>query len=104
MENHGLSKIIGMGDIFIITNLDYKMILKDIRHILDLRLNLISTRKLDDEGYVTHLGDGKWKWKKGSLVIAKGKKCCSLYRIEVQISKYEINSISQESLSNLWHQ
>ena len=58
MENHEVSKIIGMGDIYIITNLGYHMVLKDVRQLLNLRLNLISIGKLDNEGYVTHLGDG----------------------------------------------
>lgn len=104
MESHGVSKIIGMGDICIITNLGYKMVLKDVRHVPNLRLNLISIGKLDDEGYVTHHGDGQWNLKNDSLIMAKGKKYYSLYRIEVQISKDEIKSISQESLSDLWHQ
>lgn len=40
MGNDGVSKIIRMGDIFFTKNLniDYKMILMDVRHVLDLKL------------------------------------------------------------------
>jgi len=58
MGNHVVSKIIGMYDIYITTNLCCKLILKDVKHIVDLRLNLISTGMCDDERYVTHLHNG----------------------------------------------
>ncbi|KAF7129215.1 hypothetical protein RHSIM_Rhsim10G0143100 [Rhododendron simsii] len=40
---------------------------EDVRHVRDIRLNLISTGKLDDEGYNNHFGNGKWKLTKDSL-------------------------------------
>ncbi|URD72826.1 Retrotransposon protein [Musa troglodytarum] len=51
MGNHGTADIIGMGDIHIKTNLGCKLVLKDVRHVVDLRLNLISVGRLDDEDY-----------------------------------------------------
>ncbi|KAG5549867.1 hypothetical protein RHGRI_014986 [Rhododendron griersonianum] len=58
---------------------------EDVRHVPDIRLNLISTGKLDDEGYNNHFGNGKWKLTKGSLVVAKGDKTCSLYTMKGKI-------------------
>ena len=53
--------------------------LNDVRHILDLKRNLISTSTLDIEGYITTFGDYSWKTTKGSMVIAKGKMHGKLY-------------------------
>ncbi|URD81740.1 hypothetical protein MUK42_22233 [Musa troglodytarum] len=51
MGNHSTVDIISMGDIHIKTNLGCKLVLKDVRHVVDLRLNLISVGRLDDEDY-----------------------------------------------------
>ncbi|URD96234.1 Retrotransposon protein [Musa troglodytarum] len=55
MGNHDTADIIGMGDIHIKTNLGCKLVLKDMRHMVDLRLNLISVGRLDDEDYDSRL-------------------------------------------------
>ena len=54
-----MSKIVGMGDICLETNIGYSLVLKNVRYVLDIRVNLISTGKLDDEGYKNQFGDGK---------------------------------------------
>jgi len=38
------------------TGLECTLVLKDVRHVPDIRLNLISTGKLDDEGHINHFG------------------------------------------------
>ena len=48
MGNEDVSKIVGMGDIFLETNIGFKLLLRDVRHVPDIRLNLFSARKLDD--------------------------------------------------------
>lgn len=55
-----------MRDVFLETNTGCKLFLKDVRHVPDIRLNLMSAGKLDDEGYKNQFGDGKWKLSKGS--------------------------------------
>ena len=40
----------GIGDIFLETSTRNKLVLKDVRHVPDIRLNLISTCRLDDVG------------------------------------------------------
>jgi len=74
MENQVSSEIVGIGDITLITNTGCKLMLKDTRHVSDMCLNLISVGKLDDAGFVNHFGGGIWKFTKGSLIIARGKK------------------------------
>ena len=59
----------GIEDICFETNIGNKMELKDVRHVLDIHLNLISTGRLDDEGFTNSFGESKWKLTKGSLVV-----------------------------------
>ena len=55
MANSGASKIVGIGYIFLET-LASKLILKDVRHVLDICLYLIFASKLDDEGFINYFG------------------------------------------------
>ena len=55
MGNQVSSKIVGIGDITLITNTGCKLILKDVRLVPDMHLNLVSTEKLDDAGLVITL-------------------------------------------------
>ncbi|KAE8667529.1 hypothetical protein F3Y22_tig00112402pilonHSYRG00274 [Hibiscus syriacus] len=53
-------KIVGIRDIILTTSIRCKLILKDVRHVPAMRLNLISAGKLDDDaklckGEVNHL-------------------------------------------------
>ena len=101
MGNEDVSKIVGMGDIFLETNIGCKLLLRDVWHVPDIRLNLISAGKLDDEGYNNNFSDGKWKLSKGSLVVAKGKKTCSLYTMQAKISKGVMNTLENDSSTDL---
>ena len=74
MGNSGVSKIVGIGDIFLQISTGNKLVLKDVRHVPDICLNLISTGRLDDEVFTNSFGERKWKLTKGSLVVARGKK------------------------------
>ena len=59
MGNEGAFKIVGIGDICLETSICCKLLLKDVRHVPDIRLNLISTGKLDDDGYTNQFGEAK---------------------------------------------
>ena len=78
MGNSSHSKIVGMGDVCFETNMRCKMTLKDVRHVPDLRLNLMLGLILDKQGYENLFGKGKWKLTKSSLVVAKRKTCYTL--------------------------
>ncbi|VFQ74335.1 unnamed protein product [Cuscuta campestris] len=75
MGNDGRSHVVGIGVVVLETKTGMKLVLKNVRHAPDIRLNVISTSVLDDEGYVSTFGDGKCKLTKGSLIVARGKKC-----------------------------
>ena len=74
MGNQDMSRIVRIGNITLTTSTGCKLVLKDVRHVPAMRLNLISAGKLDDAGLMNYFGEGKWKLTKGSLVMARGKK------------------------------
>ena len=96
MGNSGVSKIVGIGDVFLETFIGNKLVLKDVRHVLDICLNLISTGRLDDEGFTYSFDESKWELTKGSLVVARGKKQNTLYVMEAKLHKGEINEALQD--------
>uniref|UniRef100_A0A2N9IN96 Integrase catalytic domain-containing protein n=1 Tax=Fagus sylvatica TaxID=28930 RepID=A0A2N9IN96_FAGSY len=103
MGNKSYADIVGIGDICVETNTGYTLKLKDVRHIPDMHLNLISVSVLDKEGYESHLGNGKWKLFKGSLVFARGKICCTLYKTQVKLCRDMVNAAQDDSTPDLWH-
>ena len=103
MGNNGVSMIVGIEDICLETSIRNKLVLKDVRHISDIRLNLISTCRLDDEGFTNSFGESKWKLTKGSLVVARGKKHNTLYVMESKLHKGEINVAQRDVSIELWH-
>ena len=103
MGNDGLSKVVGIGTICLETNTGSKLILKEVRHVPDIRLHLISTGRLDDDGYCNIFNEGQWKLTKGSLVVARGKKCSSLYLLQASISTNLVNAAESNNMSELWH-
>ncbi|KAM2529201.1 hypothetical protein PS1_027217 [Malus domestica] len=102
MGNESYSKILGIGDICLRTNLGCQLMLKDVRHIPDIRLNLISIGTLDRQGYYHHIGEGKLKLTKGLMVVARARLCCTLYRSNTKVLKGELNAVEDSSL-DLWH-
>ena len=83
----------GVGDVCIETNVGSTVILQDVRHVPDLRMNVFSTLVMDQVGYYNHLGNGRWKLTKGSLVVARGHACCGMYMTHVKTYKKKFNEI-----------
>ena len=54
-------------------------LLEKVRHIPDLRRNLIFVKRLDDEGHAILFVGGTWNVTKGVRVLAYGKKTGTLY-------------------------
>ena len=86
------------------TNVGYTITLKDVRHVPDLRLNLLSGIAFDKEGYDSHFGNGTWKLMKGSIIVARGHICGNLYKTHVKIGEDSLNIAEGEASQNLWHQ
>ncbi|CAL1397307.1 unnamed protein product [Linum trigynum] len=103
MGNGNLSKVIGKGEVCLETMNGTKLLLKDVRHVPEMHLNLISVDKLDEEGYCNTFHNGQWKLTRGSLVLAKGKKLSKLYVTEAKISSEIVNSAENGDTIELWH-
>ncbi|KAJ4718977.1 Retrovirus-related Pol polyprotein from transposon TNT 1-94 [Melia azedarach] len=103
MGNNGLAKAIGMGDVCLETNNGTMLLLKNVKHIPNIRLNLISAGKLDDEGFSSNFSSGQWKLSKGSMTVARGKKYSSLYFMQAKIADNSINTVKNEDTIELWH-
>jgi hypothetical protein len=58
MGNDGLAKIVGIGDVCLEMSNGMKLVLRDVKHIPDIRLNLISVGKLDDDRYCSTFHNG----------------------------------------------
>ena len=83
--NSSYLKIMGIGNVCTKTNVGSTMMLKDVRHIPDLRMNVFSTLTMDQVGYRNYFGNGRWKLTKGPLVVAKGHACWGMYKTHVKI-------------------
>ena len=87
MRNKAKCEIVDMRDVELETSIGCKLVLKYVKHVLEMHFSLISIRKLDDKGYHSHLGEGKWKLTKGSFVLAKRKKNNTLYKTKARLVK-----------------
>ena len=85
MGNDGVSKVISTGTVCLETDIGTKLVLKNVRHAPDVRLHLISTGRLDDDGYCGSFGDNQWKITKGSIIVTLPKKSCGLYWLEASV-------------------
>ena len=77
-----------------ITPTGCKLLLKDVRHVPEVRLNLISVGQLDDEGYMGSIRKGVMKFSKGSLIVAWAQKVNTLYLMNAQLCPEEVNVAS----------
>ena len=91
--NTSYSKIVGIGDVCIKTNVGFTVMLKNVRHVPDLCFNLISTPVMDRADYCNHLGNGRWKLAKGPMVVARGHICYGLYKTRVKACKKKFNAV-----------
>ena len=79
-----------------------KWLLKEVNHVLDLRKNLISTRQLGSERYLTTFTNRTWKVTKGALVVAKGEKVGTLHLCKDNVDS-SIDLASTEIDTTWWH-
>ena len=56
-------------------------------------MNVFSTLAMDRASYCNHLGNGRWKLTRGSLVIARGRACCGIYKTHVKACKKKFNAV-----------
>ncbi|KAK4439570.1 Retrovirus-related Pol polyprotein from transposon TNT 1-94 [Sesamum alatum] len=102
-DRRKMFSLLVLGDIILSSGVGCQLILKDVKHVPDMRLNLILVGKLDDDGLQSHYGNGKWKLTKGNLVVAQGIKEGSLYVMRGKLCKDETNVVVSCHNMQLWH-
>eukprot|EP00253_Pinus_taeda_P017110 PITA_17110 len=80
--------------------------LTSVRHVPDLKKNLISLGVLDLDGYKFTGKNGVLKVFKGALIVMKAEKVGNIYRLKgsTQVSKVAVASEKEEADTRLWHQ
>ncbi|PKI52799.1 hypothetical protein CRG98_026799 [Punica granatum] len=84
------------------TELGCRFLMKKVRHILEIRLNLISTGQFDDECYNNEFSSGRWKLSKDSLIVAQGQKTDILYKLRSKYNSGQVNVVEDYPVE-LWH-
>src|SRR4051812_34435005 len=108
MGNNTLGKIIGIGNAKVKMHDGIIRTFGSVRHVSDLKKNLISMGTLEDNSLHYSSGGGKMKICKGSLVMMRGEKFSNnRYKLMGDaISGGAAVSTSQSSkaeLAQLWH-
>ena len=101
MVDGAVLDVVGMEDVWILLPNGSVWLLEKVRHILDLRRNLISVGQLDDERYAILFVGGIWKVTKGVRVLACGKKTGTLYMTSSPKDTVAITEASSDT--SLWH-
>ena len=82
IRNNVICRVIGIGVIKLKLHDNSILELKQVKHVLDLKRNLISLRMLDQIGCVVKVQQGTMSVVKGSLVLLKGIRKNGLYVLE----------------------
>ena len=85
MGNNVTCKTVGIGSIRIKMYDGIVRTLTDVRHVLELRKNLISMGVLDDVGYKFAVQGGVMKISKGILVVMKANRVGNLYKLSMGV-------------------
>ena len=100
MGNDGVAKAIGVGNVCLEIDNGNTLLLRGVKHIPDIRMNLISTGKLNDERFCNIFRDSKWNLTNGSLIVVKGQKYSSLYVMHAKITDSTINAVDNKGMWN----
>ena len=102
MGNERACKIVGIRDVCLTTSTGCRLLLREVCHIPEVRLNLILVGRLDDEGYEGSIRNDTMKFCNGSLIVARARKINTLYLMHDRISKEEVN-VAVDTAGELWH-
>ena len=59
--------------------------MRDVRHVSEARLNMLSAGQLDEERYMGSIQNDKIKFCKGSLIVARAQKTNTLYVMHARL-------------------
>ena len=105
LGNNMSCSVVGIGTVAINMFDGMKSTLKEVRHVPDLKINLISLGTLDESGYNFKVENRKLTISKGAMVIMKGQKRNGLYSLEGHTLKGLVGSVLRTKTNKtiLWH-
>ncbi|KAG8482894.1 hypothetical protein CXB51_024220 [Gossypium anomalum] len=108
MGNNASCKIIGVGTIKVKMFDGVVKTFSDVRHVPELKRNLISLSTIDSKRYIYTAENGVLKISKGSLVVMKGqRKTAKLYVMQGSTvtgdAAVASSSLSDDDITKLWH-
>jgi len=103
MTHESVARCIGIGQVCLEMSNGSRLILKHVKHVPDVRLNLLSVGKLCDENYNNSFASDSWKLTKGSMVVGRGTKHSTLYITQAKIVKDVVHAAEFVDGIDLWH-
>jgi len=103
MTHEGVARCIGVGHVCLEMSNDSRLILKHVKHVPDVWLNLLSVGKLCDENYNSSFSCDSWKLTKGSMVMGISTKHSTLYITQAKIIKNVVHTTNFVDETDLWH-
>ena len=105
LGNNMSCSVVGIGIVVINTFDEMTRTLKEVKHIPDLKRNLLSLGTLDKSSYNFKVENGKLTISKGAMVIMKGQKRNGLYSLEGHTLKGLVGSMLRIETDKtiLWH-
>ena len=105
MGNNMSCSVVGIGTVAINMFDGMTRTLKEVKHVLNLKRNLISLRTLDESSYNFKAEDGKLTISKCAMVVMKGQKRNGLYILEGHTLKGLVGSVLRIETNKtiLWH-
>lgn len=106
LGNNKACKIVGIGSIKLKLADGTEKVLTDVRHIPELKWNLVSVGMLDSHGFCCKVEGGVLKVLKGSLVIIKGRLDNGLYILQAKViiadASTRTSTDIQQSRAQIW--
>jgi hypothetical protein len=81
LGDDSIAKIMGRGRVKLLLKYGRVRTLHGVLHIPKLARSVISVRTLDDAGVNTVLGKGACKMVRGAMVLMRGVRCGTLYKL-----------------------
>ena len=104
MVNDIVCKTIGIGNIHMRMFDGQVQTLTNVRHVPDLKKNLLSLGALKARGYKFSGADGAINVTKGSMTILKGERTTNLYKLTGSIIVGNTSAVTEkEDTTRLWH-
>ena len=105
LGNNKACKVIGLGTVRLKLHDGKERLLKEVRHVPELKRNLISLGMLDQLGYTLKVEAGNLRVSKGSLIVMKGLRSKCLYTLLGQTVVGTSSAItdSEQDITKVWH-